>query len=801
MLRRDRWSTLAIAVTLALGIGATTATYAVFNAVLFRPTPGVHGESDLFTVLFQPPAKTATAYGSRDAVPALRQAASGVESLAYDASASLAVATSRDVSPSFEDGLFVTSQFFSAIGARVRLGRLLTDAEADTGSANVAVVSEHFWKTKLGGAADVVGRTLAVNGKPFEVVGVIAEHRGWSWTSSRVGTIDLWLPIGLEKLVSGSVGGLSVLYGRRRDGASFTVIEQQLQAAYASVNLPARDRAFVPFVYPGIYTPQAEYTRKTGLRLYWLLMGGVALLLLLSCANAANLLLARAVRRERETAVRLAIGASRWRIVRGLLAESAGIAALAGVVGLGVAIVLATALSDLRLLSWLPALERVDLDRRVLAFSLFVTSATVLVFGLVPAFVASRTNVLGALGRSTRSVAGPPRLRNVLVAAQIALSLTLVAGAGVLNRSQQLLFSTDLGLDAGHVFELSLRPEYIGYDRAKATHIVSDTFDALKREGFRNVAISYPGPLWTNAGTIAVRMDGATEFTRKTVVESSITPAYFDLLKIPVVSGRAFSESEFRQPISATPMPVIVNETMARDLFPGQPAVGRTFELERYIGMATIQVTAEIVGVARDARSSAVRTAPRPALFHMRQAPYRWPTILVRGDGPDGAVIEQIRNVVRRVDPALPITALAPLADEVAESLSEDRVLARVSALVAIMAALLAATGVFAVISQVVTERRRDFGIRTALGASVADIVRHVLRGVLVPVTIGIAVGLGLYWLSSRWLETRLFGVRPLDPMTVTLAVVVLISLSVTAALLPARRASRVDPVVALRAE
>ena len=160
------------------------------------------------------------------------------------------------------------------------------------------------------------------------------------------------------------------------------------------------------------------------------------------------------------------------------------------------AIVLTTTLSDLRLLSWLPALERVDLDRRVLAFSLFVTSATVLVFGLVPAFVASRTNVLGALGRSTRSVAGPPRLRNALVAAQIALSLTLVAGAGVLNRLQQLLFSTDLGLDAGHVFELSLRPEYIGYDRAKATHIVSDTFDALKREGFRNVAISYPGPLW-----------------------------------------------------------------------------------------------------------------------------------------------------------------------------------------------------------------------------------------------------------------------------------------------------------------
>jgi len=185
MLRRDRWSTLAIAVTLALGIGATTATYAVFNAVLFRPTPGVHGESAVFTVLFQPPAKTATAYGNRSAVAALRQAATTVESLTHNSPASLAVATSPDASPTFQDTLFVSSQFFAVIGACARPGRLLTDAEADAGSANVAVVSEHFWKTQLGGTSYVVGRTLAVNGKPLEIVGVIADHRGWSWTSSR----------------------------------------------------------------------------------------------------------------------------------------------------------------------------------------------------------------------------------------------------------------------------------------------------------------------------------------------------------------------------------------------------------------------------------------------------------------------------------------------------------------------------------------------------------------------------------------------------------------------------------------
>jgi hypothetical protein len=291
------------------------------------------------------------------------------------------------------------------------------------------------------------------------------------------------------------------------------------------------------------------------------------------------------------------------------------------------------------------------------------------------------------------------------------------------------------------------------------------------------------------------------EIKKKTVAESSISPSYFDVLRIPIVAGRAFTEEEFRQPASASPMPVILNETMARELFAGQPAVGRSFELERYIGMASPRSTATVVGVVRDTRSSAVRQPPRPALFHMRQPGYRWPTILVRANGPDGAVMERIRGVVREVDPALPITTLQPLSAELDESLSEDRVLARVSALVAIVAALLAATGVFAVISQVVTERTRDFGIRTALGASVADVVGHVLRGVLVPAAAGVIVGLGLYWLSSRWLATRLFDIPALDPLTVASAVAALLVVSVTAALLPARRASRVDPVVALRAE
>ena len=801
MLRTDRWSTAAIAITLALGIGATTATYALFNAMLFRPTPGITGMADVFTVLFQPPTRSATAYGNRQALPALRQAATGVESLAYDQGAALAVAAPGDAAPTFQDSLFVTSQFFGSIGARARIGRLLTDEEADTGSANIVVISEPFWKARLGGTPDALGRTLAINGKPFVVVGVIANHRGWSWTSSRVGTIDLWLPIGTEKLVTGEVGGLGVLYGRRRRAVPLATIEEQLRAAYANVSLPARYHAFVPIVYPGIYTPQAEHAEQTGKRLYWLLMAGAGLALLLACANAANLLLARASRRQHETAIRLAIGASRAHIVRRLLVEAAGLALVANVLGLALAILLTRLLSDLRLLSWLPALAEIDIDARVLAFSLGVTSATVVTFALVPALVVSRTNILGVLGRKSRGVAGPPRLRHALVVAQIAVSLTLVAGAGVLNRSLQHLLSVDLGLDAAHVFELSLRPEDIGYDRGKAARIVSDTIDALTRQGVGQVAISSPGPLFSSSATIAVRTDEMTELVKRTVADSSISPGYFGLLRIPVVSGRAFTDEEYGQPASVSPMPVMLNETMARDLFPRQPAVGRTFELERYIGMASPRSIAVVVGVVRDTGSSAVRRPPRPALFHMRQAVYRWPTILVRSDERDGAAMEKIRDVVRGVDPALPITSLKPLGHELGESLSEDRVLARVAGLIALIAMLLASTGVFAVISQVVTERTRDFGIRTALGASAADIMRYVFGRLLRPAALGVVAGVGLYWLSGRWLETRLFAIQPLDPLTVIAAVMAMVTISVTAALLPARRASRIDPVIALRAE
>ena len=799
LLLRQPWSTLSIAATLALGIGATTAIYAVFNFVLFRPVPGVQDDGLLIRLAFQPPARTANAYGDRAALPDLRRAASsvGLEALGNSCCRQeLAVAAPASGAPSFEHADFVTSQYFEVLGVRARIGRLLTDSEADTGAESVVVISERLWRSRLGGTLEALGRVININGHPFVVVGVADRFRGWDY-ATRVGSIDLWLPMGSQRAVTGSDSAMSFPVGRVRAGSSLAVIEQRLQAAYAAVPLPPRDHAFVPFVNAGLYQEQSA----AALRLYWLLMSAVTLLLVLACANAANLLLARAARRERDTAVRLAIGAGRWRIMRQFLIESLGLAGLAGAMGLATAVVLTMALRGMRLFSYLPDLQRVEIDGRVLAFCLLVTMGTVLAFGLLPALMASRTDIRGVLGRSGRSVASPHRLRRGLVIAQIALSLTLVAGAGVLNRSLQNLFAADLGMNFDHVIELVLKPDNLGYDDRRSARVIADTLSGLERSGFPNVAVSFPNPLTGNSQKVMVKTAAMAQPESRTVLTSAISPSFFQVLRIPLLSGRAFSDAECHESEGVNPMPVVLNATMARDLFGDALAVGRTFDLDRYVGMGVLSSTALVVGVAADTRSSAVRRAPTPAIYHTRKSTWHYGTILVRSDEAMGAAMERIRAVVRDVDPALPITTLRPLRDEVAEDLSEDRVLARLSAVIAILAAMLAATGVASVISQLVTERTRDFGIRTALGASHGDILRHVLKGVVGQSVLGVALGLALYWGVSRFVATRLFGLGALDPLTIACAAIALLAIAVVAALVPARHATRIDPAVALRAE
>ena len=333
--------------------------------------------------------------------------------------------------------------------------------------------------------------------------------------------------------------------GLVRPGSSLSVIEQQLQAAYAEVakTLPPRYGAFIPFVNAGLFPAYRNVSAP--LHLYWLLMGAVALLLVLACANAANLLLTRARRRERDTALRLAIGAGQSRIIRQLLVESLGLATLAGAMGILAATLLITTVRGMRLLKYLPDLTGVEIDGRVLGFCLLVTATTVLAFGLLPAVVTSRTDIRSVIGGGDRTLASRHRLSRGLVAAQIALSLTLLTGAGVLNRSLQNLFATDLGMKLDDVIELALKPDDLGYDRTRTARVIDGTMDRLRRAGFRDVSVSYPNPLFTNGTMISLKTAAMAEAQRHVILLSTVSPDYFQVLRIPLLSGRTFTVAEY----------------------------------------------------------------------------------------------------------------------------------------------------------------------------------------------------------------------------------------------------------------
>lgn len=800
--RRQLASTIAIVATLAVGIGATTAIYCVFDALLFRPTPGAADPSTLISVEFGAPG--VRAYGTRRAFPSLRAAGEplGLQFLG-DAVDVGSVAMRAPVTGDSELATcaFVSSQYFTALGLRPIAGRLLTDAEADAG-ADLAVISESLWNAHFGRRDDVVGQTIVVNGHTLNVVGVIGGFDG-SMLPGNNAPVDVWAPMGRQDLLMASMSDRDIvgdLTGRVRAGTSLPQLQDALQAAYRNFGrtLPPRDAAFMPYVHQ---SSELLLSRsRSAIGVYRLMMGGVLILLLLSCANAANLLLARTLAGRRDVAVRLALGASRWRIARRHLVQSAAIVAVSTASGVGLAMLLTAAVRGLRVVSYLPEIRVLTVNGRVLLSCTCVAAAVVVLFGVLPAIVAARTNVHGVLARVSRAVSAPHRIRESLVIGQIALALLLVAGAGVLNRSLQKELSADLGLDLDHVLQLTLRPDDLGYSSGRSAKVVQDTVQALQQEGLSSVASSYPVPLWGSGADLRIQTRSMSQPEKHTLATSSVSPDFFRVLGIPIVAGRALSASEFGESPSIDPMPVVVSESFVRAFLQGAPPVGQQFFIERSRGMAMMPSTALVVGVAADVRASA-RGRILPTVYHSRIPDVRYGAILIRPDRMNAALLSEIRGAVQRVDPALPITALTTLRSTELDDLAQDRVLARLSALLALCALLLAMSGVAAVVAQVVAERTRDFGIRSALGASARDLGRLVLTGVGVRLLAGVIVGAAIYAYASRWLVHRIYGVTALDTTSMVLTLMALTAAGLAASWLPARRAARIDPVVALRAE
>jgi putative ABC transport system permease protein len=797
-LRKQRGSSAAIVMTLALGIGATTAVYAVFNYMLFRPVPGVANADRLITVMFQPPNQPSTIGSASSAVvPAMRAHATGLEGLANRVGSTVAVGA-PGLDPVFRSVQFIDAHYLPVLGVTTIVGRLLAPTEADVEGHDVAVISESFWRSTFESDPNVTGRTLTANGVTFNVVGVLRRFRGWGTT--RVGQVDVWLPIAAARKVTGDEGYTSTLVGRLQPDASRAIVEQHLRRGYASLaeTLPANQRRYVPVVYPGLQAFQMDSVRRSLLDIYWLVLGGAGLMLLLACANAANLLLARATARRRDTALRLAIGAGRWRIVRQFLVEATVLALVAGALGLTISILLTRVVGATPILAFLPPLGDVEIDRRVIGFCLAISTATVFAFGMAPAILGGRVDVHRTLHEGGRAGTASARLRSSLVAIQIAIALVLLSGAGVFARTLANLYSVNLGMDIDGVFELGLQPYRLGYEDTRSSRVIAAVMERLRAGGFDQVALSSPSPLETSFTNVTI----GTPLTAKRVNLSAVSPDYFSVLRIPILAGRTFASGEFAGDFGGMPdpdpLPVIANAAMARELFGNGLALGQTFILTRSIGSRTASTRATIIGIVGDTRTQRVQRDPMPRLYSTGPSAFRLRSILVRPRAPEAGALTQIRQIVREVDPALPISFLAPLSQEIADALVEQRIVARMSGLVAVLAAVLAGTGIFALLSYIVGDRAREFGIRLALGATRHALGWQVLRRTVAICVVGLLGGVLLYAWTSQYVASRLYEVRPLDPLTLASAAAALMTAALCASWLPARRAAGVDPVITL---
>lgn len=804
MVWRQPGPNAAIVATLALGIAATTSVFAVFNHVLFRPTPGVYQPDQLVSIAFQPEDEPQSwASGSREAERIFQSASLGLSAVAVWSGSGTDVPAilHSDDAPRLLSRELVAAGYFETLGVKPRLGRLFTVDETRQPGSGVALISELLWQREYGAASNVLGQPLTINGTPYAIVGVVDDYRGLSTHSSS--TVDVWLPEA-EDRVSPVVSLLIGRVARRDTLAQLPTLQAALREAYAPVRgtLTGPAAAFVPWVYPGLRLgPRA---RGLGLPPFALVLVVPALLLALACANAANLLLAMTTRRRQDLALRAAIGASRWRLARTLCFESMALVAAAVGGGLLLTRLAVSLLEGSQLFATGATLTSVSLDWRVVLFATATGALTVLTFAMLPILSASRVDLRAVLQESTRSDTGPKRLSRALVAVQLALSLPLTAGAAVLINSSSHLRHADLGMEADQIYSFEFNPRLAGQSGANGRSLLARALTALRdTSGVRGVGTANPSVFDPRfVGGPLARLDSEAPEPAVTVRSTVVSPDYFDAVGVPILTGRALVAADLGI-VGDVPRPVVISSALARALFGEQPPVGQRIAVGRSFGEWTRHRTGEVVGVAGDTEI-AETIAGAEAAFMLYEAVE--PTLVatrvyVRSDLPAADVAQRVRQVLWDVDPRLLPIGPGSLRDEVGRNFPEERSLTWLVGIVALVATLLGCAGVHAVTAHGVSQRTREFGVRIALGATPAEVVGQAARGLAWPTAVGTLVGIAVYMVASRLIASRLVGVSALDPATLGVVVVLLASALGMAIWLPARHAASVDPVTVLRAD
>jgi predicted permease len=831
LLRRSPAFTGVAVLSLAIGIGATAAVFSLAEGVLFREM-AVADPSSVVVIKWRSgpvyPFSSLNGYGEQNEAGLASTSFSyaAYQSFASDAAQYMDVLGFADLDRVnlVSDGQAelvpanaVSGNYFGVLGVSAAAGRTLGTFDDAEGGAPAAVISDSLAKRRFGGAATAVGRTVAINSIPFTIVGVAPSvFHG----TGQVGTSpDVYVPFALKQRVNPNDDPPRdpnfwwvLMLGRLKPGIDAARAQDALDVllkrtvAAAKPALAAKDLPRVTLL-PG---SRGQVEVREEMRDPLETMGIVTtLVLLVACANVAGLLLARGRARMRELSVRAAIGAARRRIVRQLVTESLMIAAAGGIIGVALAEWLSAALAPalgaaLEEARWLSGL-----DARVVLFAAATAAVCALIFGLAPAFRATQTDVSATLQDASRgAVSNRRRLSAALVVVQIATSLLLVAGAGLLVRSLRNLQLADLGFDPSHLLLFRIDPTANGYEGRRAIDLYSRIRDRARATPGVAAASLSSHRLISHSSSIAVarRPDetvppqgspDARAFDRSHLAwNMTIDERFFQTLGIPMLHGRTFEPADEQ----GAPV-VVVNQALARQLFQSDGVIGR----ELVFGSRQEQrLPMHIVGVVADARYTGIRE-PKPPTFYMyyRQHPEmkNAPTFEIRTAGTPSALAASMREIVHGMDPNLPMFAVLSQSEQIASSLNRERLFARLATLLGAAAVLLSAIGLYGLLAYGVAGRTREIGLRMALGAAQRTVRWMVLRESILLVGIGLAVGVPGALAGTKILQSLLFGLDARDPMTLAAACVFLVALALLAAYVPARLAARVDPMIALRAD
>lgn len=809
ILRRPGYA-VAIIATLAVGIGANTAIFSVFNWILFRPLPAVAQPSELVTIRFQIKAGSGSYFMPYLDYAELRDKVGAFAGTAASLSlqANLATSPGEDGSPGEVE--LVTSNYLSVLGVVPAPGRdFMASEEHTVAGVPPAIISHRLWLDSFDGDRAVLGRNLLIDGRPFAIVGV-APRRFQGTTL--VETTEAWVPVGAFKTVMphydadtltsrrGSLFGGA--FARLRPGVTLAEAQTEAKAmadgsADFATRGPKRNKTSIrPVLYAGLGHEAFAQQRLTAI--FSLLMGAVGLILLLACANAANLLLARTAARRREIAVCQAIGASRFRIVRQQLAEGLVLSVAAGVAGLGLAAWLTSLFNGMKILVFLPVVEGVAVDWRVCAFAFVASLLTGILFSTVPAITGSRVDLQSSLKDGvTVSRQGRRVLRGGLVTLQVTVSVLLLVAAGLFARTLQNIRSLDLGIDPQRLVGFEIHPSRLGYEPARSQRTLADAVERLRATpGISSAAFTWMTPFGSGRGELSMARPDAPD-TFVSAVTGIVSPNYFRTMGIPILAGRDFTDAEFGRRTDTSGL-VILSRATAQQLFPNGGAVGSRLLVEHPPKMEV-----QVVGVVGDVRGRPITDDPEPMVYEPagQRWPATWGSIVVRSDLPGDQTAAAVRSVVKSIDPAFPPPRIESFSQMIDGVLSEQRLFARLSGLFAVVAALLAAIGIYAMMAGAVAERRREFGIRLALGARHAMIARLVVRQAVLLGGVGVLAGLAGAATLRKLVESRLFGVSSADPLTLLGAGAAVVMLCIAASLVPALRAAAVDPLAALRHE